>query len=409
MLLLFCSLAGVVFVAALAVSARRRAGGRADPAAVRFEPLAPASGATGRAVVVTGGHGLVGSHVVEALLARGETRVTVFDRADSPLFEAERAAGTVRFVPGDVRRMADVVAAVRGADAVIHAAAVVDPGSWCSFERAAMRGVNAAGAANVVGACRREGVRRLVHLSSCSVVFPRDLGRRELVALDERTPYPEPPYLCNYVATKLEAERIVLSRSGAPLDTDGPGELRTTALRPGGIYGPRDALISREMAAGAPTISYDELPFAAVYVENVVHALLLMEEALGRDSSPVAGQAYFLGDDGRPATYGEVSDAIENACGVPRRRRLPGAVVRGAACLIDALVRLTRGRARAVLGKSAMLRPPTVAMARTPYSFSSDKITRDLGYRPRIGMEEAAARTGAFWRSLAAPGGGKSE
>ncbi len=63
---------------------------------------------------------MVGSHLVEALLARGETRVTIFDDLESDLFAEERDAGTVRFFRGSLANKDHLFNACMSIDVVFH-------------------------------------------------------------------------------------------------------------------------------------------------------------------------------------------------------------------------------------------------------------------------------------------------
>jgi nucleoside-diphosphate-sugar epimerase len=94
--------------------------------ALRHRPTRVPTAKTGKAYLVTGGHGMLGSHLVEALLARGEERVHVFDLAPSALFEDEARRGLVTFHRGDLGDRAAIDAACRGIDTVFHTAASVE-------------------------------------------------------------------------------------------------------------------------------------------------------------------------------------------------------------------------------------------------------------------------------------------
>src|SRR6185295_17356996 len=135
---------------------------------------------TGKSYLVVGGHGMLGSHMVEALLARGERRVKIFDRAPSTLFDDEVRRGLVTFHRGDIRDRATVTAACRDVDTVFHTAASVNYWADLPFELGAIHAVNAAGTENVVEACVEAGVRQLMFTSSSSVVVTHDLERRPI-------------------------------------------------------------------------------------------------------------------------------------------------------------------------------------------------------------------------------------
>src|SRR5262249_51462005 len=145
--------------------------------------------------------------------------VTAAGRGAYPEVEA-LGVTTVRVDVGEAEAIAR---AVEGHDAVFHAAARA--GVW--GPRADFVRTNVTGTANVIEACRRAGVPRLVFTRSPSVVFgdhDHENGQPDL-------PHPE-RFQATYPATKAAAERLVLAANGA--------SLATVALRPHLIWGPRD-------------------------------------------------------------------------------------------------------------------------------------------------------------------------
>jgi 2-alkyl-3-oxoalkanoate reductase len=113
-------------------------------------------------ILVTGGGGFVGQAVIRRLLARGDS-VRSFGRSPQP----DLAAAGVDVVCGDLANAAEVREAAKGVDAVLHVAAKA--GIWGSWE--SYHTPNVVGTRNVVAACQAEGVERLVHTSTPSVVF----------------------------------------------------------------------------------------------------------------------------------------------------------------------------------------------------------------------------------------------
>ena len=152
-------------------------------------------------LVVTGGSGFLGSHVVDAARRRGH-RVRSLDLVASPW-----ATGADEGVLGDVRDPAVVSDAIGGADAVVHLAAVADLAA-ANADPARAAAVNVDGTANVLTACRDAGVPRLLHASSV-YVHARAGGA--------------------YRDSKRRAEDLVRA-------ADGP---TATVLRFGSLYGPR--------------------------------------------------------------------------------------------------------------------------------------------------------------------------
>src|SRR3954468_1156578 len=128
-------------------------------------PLEPQRGLD---VLVTGGAGFIGSHVVDSLLASGH-RPRIFDLVRSPY----HLASTVPAVRGDVRDLARVRRAMRGCEAVIHLAAAADVAEVAGRPAEAEER-NARGTLNVLEAARRAGVTRVVYASTIWVYSDTD-------------------------------------------------------------------------------------------------------------------------------------------------------------------------------------------------------------------------------------------
>jgi nucleoside-diphosphate-sugar epimerase len=359
---------------------------------VRHRPQRVATAKTGKTYLVTGGHGMLGSHVVEALLARGEHHVRIFDLVPSPLFEDEVRRGIVTFFQGDLCSRAAIERACKGVDAVFHTAASVNYWADLAFEHDPIHAVNVIGTRNVVDACEATSVRQLIATSSTSVVVTHDILQRPLALADESTPLATAPFLCHYISTKGVAEQTVLA-------ADGRGVLHTAALRPGGMYGPRDQLLTTGIAAGKPGIGTLSNTVDHVYVENVVHAMLLLELQLV-PGSPVCGKPYFI-TNYSPATGSESYIDFNTrfaACFGQRFRLLPERVPRTLAAISQATVQVSGGRAGRYLGELAKLRPATLTLARATFYFSHRRAEADFGYAPLYTADEGMARTAMHLR-----------
>lgn len=178
--------------------------------------------AAGRLYVVTGGAGFIGSNIVDALLSRGH-RVRVFDDFSTGRRENLTLARDAEIVEGDLRDPAAVARAVAGADGIFHEAAlrsvprsVDDPLS--SNE------VNVTGTLNLLMACRKAGVRRVVYASSSSCYGDDPtLPKVETMATRPVSPY---------AVSKLAAEHYcsVFARLYG---------VETVSLRYFNVFGPR--------------------------------------------------------------------------------------------------------------------------------------------------------------------------
>lgn len=231
-------------------------------------------------MLVTGGGGFLGRYIVEQLVSRGDN-VHIFSRKQYP--ELKKLG--VKTVQGDIRDADAITKAAAGIDAVFHVAAV--PGVWGAWKM--FHSINTVGTENVIAACRKNSVSRLIFTSSPSVIYdgkPHENG-------NETLPYPpEKSYLCHYPHSKALAEKAVLAAN----DTN----LATVALRPHLIWGPRDnhlipRLIQRALSGRLRRVGTGENLVSISYVENAAAAHLMAADVLS-PSSPVAGEAYFINE-----------------------------------------------------------------------------------------------------------------
>jgi UDP-glucose 4-epimerase len=279
-------------------------------------------------LLVTGGAGFIGSHIVRALLARGD-RVRVLDDLSTGRREnLADVTADLEFVEGDVRDEDLAGCVLAGADSVIHQAAL--PSVALSFERPGLvESVNVAGTATVLGAARRQGVRRLLLASSCAVY-----GDAAAVPVTEATPAAP---LSPYAVGKLAAEwhLWVLGANGGQGEPHSPSReagaaapspgVETVALRYFNVFGPRQdpgseysGVIARFMSAacaGRPCIIHgDGLQSRDfVYVADVVAANLL-----ALDAAPAVGSVMNIGS-GEETTLLNLVAAIGAAAGIDLR------------------------------------------------------------------------------------------
>jgi UDP-glucose 4-epimerase len=228
-------------------------------------------------VLVTGGAGFIGSHIVDQALAAGATTVRVVDdfvRGRHENLEAARATGRVQVHDGDIRDAALVDRLTKGADLVFHQAALRI--TQCAEEPIRAVEVMMNGTQNVLESAVRHGVSKVLAASSASVY-----GEPSYLPMDEDHPFNNRTL---YGAAKVANEQMLRAYS----EMYG---LRYVAFRPFNVYGPRMDVhgvytevmirwLERLNRGQAPVIFGDGTQtMDFVYVEDVARAYLLAAAA----------------------------------------------------------------------------------------------------------------------------------
>ncbi|KAF8068313.1 Nsdhl [Scenedesmus sp. PABB004] len=360
---------------------KERAGNARRPARAAGRPgMAPKK----RTALVVGGAGFLGQHVVRQLSESGRYDVRVFDI---------RPAGLpgVESVVGDIRRPADVAAAVEGVDVVIHVATAT-PTSENALNKTLMDEVNVAGTANVIAACRAAGVRALVYTSSASVVF----DGRDLMGVDETTPYTTRP-MDYYTQTKVAGEKLALAANGP--------DLAVVALRPSGIFGEGDTVMVPTFVrqARAGKMKYIIGPGTNVwdftYVGNVAQAHVLAADKLC-PGGPLAGQALFVTNQ-EPVPFWAFTGDVLSGLGYPRPSvRLPLALILAVAMIFEYIIRPLLRPIKELSTDFTVFRVRIVTRQR---AFSCARARDLLGYVPAVSIAEGVSRTCAHFAHLRNP------
>lgn len=325
--------------------------------------------------LVTGACGFVGRHLVEALIARGD-EVTGLDMGDDP-----KIAG-LRYVRGDIRDAEAIRKLCEGHDVVFHNASVVHTRRTSAD---VVWAVNFDGTKNVLAACRDAGVPRLVYVSSASVVYEG----RDIENGDESMPYAglsQAPY----ADSKIAAEREVLA-----WNRDG---LATCAIRPHVVFGPGDtrflpAVLDRARAGKLKLgVGRERKLSDFTYVDNLIDALILADEKLAEGKC--AGEAYFV-TNGEPRPFFEfVGQVLAGLDLPPIRGAVPFWLAYGVAAVAERIDAI-RGRE---IGKENGMSRFAIRYMCTHHYFSIDKARRDLGFTPKVSLDEGVARTCAHLR-----------
>jgi 2-alkyl-3-oxoalkanoate reductase len=319
-------------------------------------------------VLVTGGGGFLGGAVVRALVARGDV-VRNLSRQVYP----ELAAQGVEQLQGDLADAAVVAKAVEGCEAVFHVAA--KPGIWGDY--ADYYRTNVTGTANVIAACIQHGVQRLIYTSSPSVVF----DGRDMEGVNESVPYPA-HYEAHYPQTKAIAEQAVMAANG--------DRLATVSLRPHLIWGAGDnhllpRMVARAKAGQLRRIGRADKLIDTIHVDNAAEAHLLAADRLF-PGAPISGKAYFISQ-GEPVPMWPMVNRLLEAAGAPQvTRAVPVPLALALAFAFETVHRLMGSKTEPRLTRFL------VRELATAHWFDISAARRDLGYVPRVSIDEGIAR-----------------
>jgi len=218
-------------------------------------------------ILVTGGAGFIGSHLVKALVKAGHSVRILDNFSTGSLENLGDIAGSVELVVGDVRSYGVVEKAVKGVDAVIHLAALIDVAE--SIEKPDLYfDVNARGTYNIAKACK--GVSVLVFASTCAVY-----GEPVKLPVAEDHPIvPKSPY----AATKVAGEAFIQAYSNLY-------DYRYAILRLFNVYGPKQSKayagviieFIKRVSRGEPPIIFGdgEQTRDFIHVSDVVEAIMM--------------------------------------------------------------------------------------------------------------------------------------
>jgi nucleoside-diphosphate-sugar epimerase len=320
-------------------------------------------------ILVTGGTGFTGKALVRRLLDLGH-EVVALDYKEG-LKTAELREWGARVVLGSVTDAAVVREAMAGVEVVHHLAAafremnVPDTYYW---------EVNVQGTRNVLEAALAQGVRKLVYCSTCGVH-----GNIDHPPGGEDAPIQPADY---YQRTKYEAEPLVreFHQRGLP----------ATILRPAAIYGPGDPerflMIFRRVARGAfPMFGNGKTLYHPLYIDNLVDAFLAaMGDGVGD------GEAYLIADD----QYLEIEDLVKR---VGRALAVDVRIPHYPVWPVVAVGHVVEKACRP-FGITPPIFPRRVDWYRQNRAFKIDKAKRDLGYEPKVGIDEGLRRTADWYR-----------
>ncbi|KAB5536546.1 hypothetical protein GE09DRAFT_1176460 [Coniochaeta sp. 2T2.1] len=346
-------------------------------------------------VLVIGGCGFLGHHVVNLLLSDYDCTVAALDlrcvrnrRDDEPkrlrYFDADIT---------DAEKLTSIFEEVKP-DVVIHTASPAAQ-SDDAVAHALFKKVNVDGTAAVIEACKATGVKALVYTSSASIISD---NKNDLINADERWPVIRGKDQTEYYSeTKAAAEELVLTANRT-----GASNLLTAAIRPAGILGEGDTMLTHHMVniyrQGRTNVQVgsNENLFDFTYVVNIAHAHLLAAWALlcthsaktdPLDHEKVDGEAFLITNDS-PVYFWDFARAVWRAAGSELGTDHVWTLPRDVGYVLGYLSECFF----AVIRK-----PPTFNRQRIVYScmtryYDISKAKRRLGYKPLVSLDEGVKR-----------------
>lgn len=315
--------------------------------------------------LVTGGTGFVGSSISLRLIEMG-FEVTALDINKGNSKEIEEKGGKI--ILGSVSDKALVEKLVKGKDYVFHIAAAFRKINIPDKE---YYDSNVSGTKTLLDAAVKNKIKRFIYCSTCGVH-----GAIKNIPADEHSPFSPENY---YHDTKVEAENMVLKYSK---------ELPVAVIRPIGIYGPRDTRflpVFKQIKHGKfVMIGNGRNYYHLGYIDNLVDAFILAmtkKEALGR--------AFLIGHDGY-MTVNEMIGMIADAVGTKKPKiKVPFGIVWIAAVLCEFICKIIK------------VEPPLFRRRLDFFSmsraFSIERAKRELGFVPKISVEEGLKRTAQWY------------
>ncbi|SPN97206.1 related to C-3 sterol dehydrogenase (C-4 decarboxylase) [Cephalotrichum gorgonifer] len=344
-------------------------------------------------VLVIGGNGMLGHHIVKLLLSSWTASVSVIDLK----CELNRLDGVAYYEADitDVARLNTVFDKVRP-DVVIHTASPA-PQAASAVSKELFKKVNVDGTAAIIEACQKSGVKALVYTSSASIMTD---NKSDLMNANEEFPVyrgaAQPEY---YSETKAQADELVLKAN-----RQAPYKLLTTSIRPAGIFGEGDTMTIKHLVNiyldGKTNFQVGDNNnlFDFTYAVNVAHAHLLAAQALlathrhgstvPLDTERVDGEAFLVTNDS-PVYFWDFCRAVWRAAGWDSSLKsvwtIPTEIGIFIALLVEILFELVR-------------MTPTFNRQRITYSsmtryYSISKIKARLGYKPIVGLGEGINRS----------------
>ncbi|MBI5030403.1 MAG: NAD(P)-dependent oxidoreductase [Chloroflexi bacterium] len=323
-------------------------------------------------VLVTGGAGFIGAHLVERLLA-DDNQVISFDVPGVRVPETWR--DRIRIVTGDIANENDVCNALQGVGTVFHTAAVVS--DWAprqAYERVTIQG------SRFVFEQAVKNKTRVLLLSS-GAVYGDKIGRGVLC---EDDPLGHPIGIYSEYKQKQEMLGWEYHRQHG---------MQLSVVRPTKVFGPGSKPwvheVAKNLLSGKPTLinGGNYIP-GFVYVDNLVDILIRAA------SLPQAQGRVYNGYDGTTATLRQYFTDLARIVGAPSPKAMPGWFAKILAAVIGPTWKILNIQSRPLLTNDSL------RMISSNYEISTKRVRNELGFTSLVSYEEGMRRIEAYWHTL---------
>jgi 2-alkyl-3-oxoalkanoate reductase len=321
-------------------------------------------------ILVTGGTGFTGKALVKRLLDDGHDVVALDNKEGYKTEELRQWGATV--VIGSVTDPAAVDRCMEGVDVVHHLAAAFREMHLPDSE---YRHINVEGTRIVLEAAARHGVRKFVYCSTCGVH-----GNCDNPPASEDAPIQPADY---YQQSKYDAEPLALEYNARGLPC--------TILRPAAIFGPGDPgrfrMIFKRVEKGVfPMFGSGKTLYHSLYIDNLVDAFVLAQ-----DPERGNGRAYLIADE----HYVEIKDLVQRvARAMGKDVRIPHYPVWPVVVVGHVVEKVCKP-----FGIAPPIFPRRVDWFRQDRAFDISNAKRDLGYQPKVDLDEGLRRAYEWYRA----------
>ncbi len=326
-------------------------------------------------ILVTGGGGFLGKHIAQRLDQLGH-EVTILGR-----HKYSGVPENINSIQADLRNRQEIINACQNVEVVFHSGALT--GIWGARNDFYETNVN--GTENILEACLKNNVKKLIYTSSPSVVFEQ----KDLINADESIPYAK-KFLCEYPKTKAIAEQMVINANGK-------NDLATVSLRPHLIWGPEDPhliprIINRAKNNQLIQVGEGQNLVDIIYIDNAVEGHIQAFKSLSTNPQ-IAGESYFISD-GKPVNLWKwINQLLEKLSLPPVQKKISFKLGNNLGWLLEKVYGLF-----GIQSEPRMTRFLACQLAHSHY-FNISKARKDLSYKPLITNEEGMKKVVEYFKA----------